>query len=104
MGTMVQLNGNYRSRRLTPQGEVLPNYVVNVGLRQDLIDERLSLVATVTDIFASLKRTTALNTSWLTENAVFSRDSRVFFFGLTYNFGSKTKKERDKSLQYDDNG
>jgi outer membrane receptor protein involved in Fe transport len=103
-GTMVQLNGNYHSPRLTPQGEVSPNYVINLGLRQDLLDERLSFVATVTDVFATLKRTTALNTIWLTENANFTRDSRVFFFGLTYNFGNKARKEKEKSLQYDDNG
>jgi hypothetical protein len=101
-GTMVQVNGNYRSRRLTPQGEVLPNYVVNLGFRQDLIDGRLSLVATVTDIFASLKRTTDLKTDWLAGNSTFTRDSRVIFLGLIYNFGSKLKKE--KALQYDDNG
>jgi hypothetical protein len=102
-GTMIQLNGNYRSPRLTPQGIVSSNYVVNIGFRQDLIAERLSLVATVSDVFASLKRTTDLNTSWLAENSTWARDSRVVFIGLTYHFGGLLKNNKDKSLQYDDN-
>lgn len=61
--TMFQVNSNYRSSRLTPQGEVSPSVVLNLGFRQDLIKGKLSLVATVSDIFASLKRKTDLNTA-----------------------------------------
>ncbi len=100
--TMIQINSNYRSSRLTPQGENLPSFVMNLGARQHLFDEKLSLIFTVSDIFRTLKRKTELNTAWLTQDMVNSRDSRVVFFGLTYHFGSPPKKSKDKSLEYDD--
>src|SRR5208283_5038341 len=40
-GTILQVNSNYRSRQLTPQGENLPSFVMNLGARQDISDERI---------------------------------------------------------------
>ena len=99
--TMVQLNSNYNAARLTPQGENASSYVVNIGLRQELFENSLSLVLTVADIFKSLKRETTINaidfTGWLNQK----RDSRVIYFGLTYTFGKPPKKVKDESLKYD---
>ena len=53
--TMFQVNSNYRSLRLTPQGEIGPSYGINCGIRQDLFNEHVSLVLTVSDIFNTLK-------------------------------------------------
>jgi outer membrane receptor protein involved in Fe transport len=99
--TMIQINSNYRSTRLTPQGENSPSFVLNMGLRQDLFNEKLSLILTVSDLLNTLKRKTDLNTPWLTENMVSTRDSRIVYLGLTYHFGTPAKKSKDKSLQYD---
>jgi outer membrane receptor protein involved in Fe transport len=99
--TMIQINSNYRSTRLTPQGENKPSFVLNIGFRQDLFNEKFSLILTVSDLLNTLKRKTDLNTPWLTENAVSTRDSRIVYFGLTYHFGTPAKKSKDKSLQYD---
>ncbi|MDP4117285.1 MAG: TonB-dependent receptor, partial [Bacteroidota bacterium] len=49
--TMLQINSNYRSARLTPQGEFKPSFVFNLGVRQDLFDNQLSLVFTISDLF-----------------------------------------------------
>jgi outer membrane receptor protein involved in Fe transport len=99
--TMIQINSNYRSTRLTPQGENRPSYVLNMGFRQDLFDEKFSLVLTVSDLLNTLKRKTELDTPWLNQNVVSTRDSRIVYFGLTYHFGTPAKKSKDKSLQYD---
>jgi outer membrane receptor protein involved in Fe transport len=99
--TMVQINSNYRSVRLTPQGENRPSFVLNMGLRQDVLEEKLSIIATVSDLLNTLKRKTDLNTAWLTENVVSTRDSRIVYLGLTYHFGAPAKKSRDKALQYE---
>jgi len=102
-GTMVQVNSNYRSLRLTPQGEIRPIFVLNLGFRQDLFDKQISLIATASDILHTLNRKTDLNNPWLTQNSVLSRDSRIVFIGLTYHFGIQPKRSKDKPLQYDDN-
>jgi outer membrane receptor protein involved in Fe transport len=99
--TMFQVNSNYRSLRLTPQGEIGPSYAVNCGLRQDLFNERVSLTATVSDIFNTLKQNTTLNTPDLNDYSTRQRDGRIIYFGVTYHFG-KTEKKKEK-MEYDDN-
>ncbi|MGD0339610.1 MAG: outer membrane beta-barrel family protein [Bacteroidota bacterium] len=101
--TMIQMNSNYRSSRLTPQGEFKPSFVMNLGVRQDLFDEKLSVVLTVSDILKTLKREMNLDTPWLNQNTVNNRDTRIIYFGLTYHFGTQAKKSKEKSLQYDNN-
>ncbi len=99
--TMFQLNSNYRSLRLTPQGKSDPSYSVNLGMRQDLFNERVSLILTVSDIFNSMKFKNTLDTPGLYDNSVRARDGRIAFFGVTYHFG-KTDKKKEK-MEYDDN-
>ena len=99
--TMLQLNSNFRSARLTPQGNQRPNYVVNLGLRQDMLEEKLSLTLTISDIFNSLKRENNIDTAWLVQNSVSSRNARIIYFGVTYRFGKTSQKSEEKSLQYD---
>ena len=101
-GTMLQVNANYQSYRLTPQGESRPSYVVNVGARQDLLDEKLSLSLTVADLFHTLKRQLELNTPILNQTVIKRRDSGIVYFGVTYHFGSQTKKTKEDQLRYDD--
>lgn len=100
--TMLQMNSNFRSVRLTPQGEYNASYVVNFGCRQDLFDEKVSLILTISDLFNSLKRKMELNTPILKQNTISERDSRIIYLGLTYHFGSSDKKSKDRKLEYDD--
>jgi outer membrane receptor protein involved in Fe transport len=99
--TMFQVNTNYRSLRLTPQGESAPSYAINCGIRQDLFNERVSLVLTVSDILNSMKFKNTLDTPALYDYSVRQRDGRIAFFGVTYHFG-KSQQKKDK-MEYDDN-
>ena len=98
---MLQLNSNYRSLRLTPKGETGPSYAINCGLRQDLFNERVSLVFTVSDIFNTLKQNNTLNTPSLNDYATRQRDGQIMYLGVTYHFG-KSEKKKEK-MEYDDN-
>lgn len=100
-GTMFQINANFNSVRLTPQGEYRPSYVVNVGARQDLLENRLALTMTVADLFHTLKRELILDTPVLNQTVVNKRDSGILYFGLTYHFGAQTKKSKEEQLKYD---
>jgi outer membrane receptor protein involved in Fe transport len=99
--TMFQLNTNYRSLRLTPQGEFKPSFVMNLGVRQDFLEDKFSFVLTVSDILKTLKREINLNTPLLLENTITNRDTQIIYIGITYHFGAPAKKAKDKSLQYD---
>jgi outer membrane receptor protein involved in Fe transport len=100
--SMVQMNANYNSRRLTPQGENLPTYVVNLGIRQELFENKVTMVLTVADLFNTLKRTTEVNTSFLNQTLVNARDARIVYFGFTYYFGTQRKKSKEETIKYDD--
>ncbi len=39
---LVQINAHYRSVKLTPQGRRLPLFLLNLGLRQDLFNQKVS--------------------------------------------------------------
>lgn len=99
--TMFQLNTNYRSLRLTPQGEFKPSFVMNFGVRQDIFDDKFSLVMTFSDILKTLKREINLDTPLLLENTITNRDTQIFYIGIMYHFGQPAKKQKEKTLQYD---
>ena len=98
---MLQLNSFYRSARLTPQGRNLANFVANLGMRQDLFNEKISISLTVSDIFNSRIFKTQLRTTWLNGDTRFSRNSRVVFLGAAYHFGKSTKKSEKKTLEFE---
>ncbi len=100
---MLQLNSNYRSVRLTPQGEFQPGYVVNLGAREEFFQGRLSLLLTVFNLFNTLKREIKVNSSQLTEHILGRGDSRIIYLGMSYNFGAHSKKSKGTELKYDGN-
>lgn len=99
--TMIQINSNYRSARLTPQGEYKPSFVFNLGMRQDFFDDQLSLIFTISDLFKTLRREMNLDTSWMKQTIINSRDSRIMYLGVTYHIGKPSKKAKEKAIQYD---
>ena len=92
-----QVNSNYRSLRLTPQGESLPTYVVNFALRQELFEGKLALVGTISNAFNSFKRENDVATDILHQHTIYKRDSRILMLGATYNFGNTNKHRKDKT-------
>ena len=100
-GTMAQVNAIYNSARLTPQGEYAPSYVVNLGMRQELMANKLSVVLTAADVFKTLRRDVTVSIPTLAQTVVNTRDARVLYLGLTYNLGTSPKKEKEGILKYD---
>ena len=56
--TLVQVNAGFRSTRLTPQGEMRPSAVFNVGLRRQLLKDALSATIAASDLFATQRQDT----------------------------------------------
>jgi outer membrane receptor protein involved in Fe transport len=100
--TMLQLSGNYRSARLTPQGKTFPTVVMNTGMRQDFLKNKLSVTLTASDLFNSLKQKNELNTPYLRQVAVGRRDGLIVYLGVSYRFGV-IKKAKEEKLQFDNN-
>ncbi len=101
--TVAQLSCNYRSARLTPQGKVYPTFVMNLGLRQDLFNKKLSLIFTASDLLSTLRQKTVINTAFLQQTSINRRDGLAVYFGLSYRFGKALKKTNEENLQFDNN-
>ena len=99
--TVFQVNGQYRSEVLTPQGFRKPSWVVNLGFRQDFWKKRLSFIATVSDLFNSQSMRLNINTPTLVQETTRRRDARVIYGGLLFNIGSSGKKQKEAKFEYD---
>jgi len=101
--TMVQLTSIYRSARQTAQGKIYPTFVMNIGARQNLFNNKLSITCTISDLFKTLEQRTLLQGISFKQNSYNRRDARVFYLGLSYRFGNSGKKQQEEKLQFDDN-
>ncbi|MBA2249326.1 MAG: TonB-dependent receptor [Chitinophagaceae bacterium] len=101
--TMLQVSSNFRSARLTPQGKTYGTIVFNAGMRQDLLKKKLTVTLTGSDLFKTLKQKTELNTPFLKQLSVGTRDARIIYLGVAYHFGKTTTKKPDEKLQFDNN-
>ncbi len=99
--TAFEANANYRSARLTPQGEARPSFVLNVGARQDLYRGRISLTLAVSDLLKTQRQETELDVAGIRQRVTTRRDSQIVYAGLTYHYG-RPEKKKDKPLQYED--
>jgi outer membrane receptor protein involved in Fe transport len=101
--TMFEVSSNYRSARLTPQGDARPSFGLNAGVRQGLLHDRLSFTLAVSDVFRTQLQDTQLDVSGIRQRVTNRRDSRIVFVGLTYHYGRPAKSEKkDKPIQYED--
>jgi len=101
--TVLQMNSYYRSSRLTPQGRYLGNFVANFGLRHSLLNDKISLILTISDIFKTRNQKIELRTAGLNRDVKANRDARTLYAGLIYYFGTSSKKNKEKPLEYDNN-
>jgi len=97
---VLQLTTNYSASRLTPQGKQLPSYILNIGLKQEVMKKKGALIVTISDLFNSLRNNTIVDTPELYETINRKRSARIVYLGFTYSFGTSKKKEN--SLKFDE--
>lgn len=98
--TVLQFSANYRGKRLTPQGYRLSTFGADLGIRHEL-RSNLSAVLVASDLFNSEKDETILDTPVLHDDSSRRRNSRYFYVGFVYSFGSMKKKGKDDVLQFE---
>jgi outer membrane receptor protein involved in Fe transport len=96
--TVLQVTSSYVAETLTPQGKQLPTFIMNTGLKQELLKSKLTFIMTVSDIFNSLRNRTLIDTPDLYEKIIRRRSARIIYAGFTYTFGNQKKK---KEMEYD---
>jgi outer membrane receptor protein involved in Fe transport len=98
--TVLQITSNYNARRLTPQGEMLPSFVMNSGFRQEFFKGKAAIILTVSDVFNSLRNNSVINTPELYQSVIRRRSARIIYAGFTYVFGNQNKK-KETQIKYD---
>ena len=99
--TVIQVNSNYISTRLTPQGKMFPTFFVNMGIRQDLWKRKASLILTVSDVFNTLRNNSELNTPILYDKTIRRRSPRIIYTGFVFNFGKSNEKQKEEQLKFE---
>ncbi len=99
--TMIQLNANYVSATLTPQGKRMPSFVMNMGFRQELLKKKASVLFTVSDLFNSLTSNSVVDTPELYQEVIRKRSARMIYLGFSYTFGKQLKKSKETQLKFD---
>ncbi|MBV9621814.1 MAG: TonB-dependent receptor [Gammaproteobacteria bacterium] len=98
----AQLTLSRTARRLTPQGEIAPITVVNVGYRRRLSDS-LNAVATAADLFSGQRYERTLLTPALSGFYRRSVHGGVVWVGLIYRLGGSAKeKDKGPAFEYDE--
>ena len=110
---MAQLNTRYTAKTLTPQGYRQPSYIMNLGARYNFLNNRASLLFTVSDVFNSFRQVTVINIdspnllSQNNEEVLVSRriehrrTSQIFNLGFVYRFG-RQQRPVEVPLRFDE--
>lgn len=96
-----QLRADYRAPRIQPQGRSLANFVMDAGLKMDVLNDQGSIMLNVRDLFNQRR--------WAgyTETDLFRQDyerrwrKRTFTLSLSYRFGRQDSKSRNTRDQGD---
>lgn len=100
--TVLQVTSNYVGRRLTPQGEIRPSFVLNTGLKQEFSKRKAALIITVSDLFNSLRNNSVVDIPELKQTVVRRRSARIIYAGFSWTFGSQNNnKRKELKMNYD---
>lgn len=99
---MIQLNARYRSATLIPQGRRDADCRINLGMKYDISRTRLSLLASVTDLLDTYRKSYTLDTPELKQKVERWRNPRIFYIGASYQFGGNKSKKQNAKLEYDE--
>lgn len=99
--TFMQVNANFWSPRLTPQGRDLALFYINTGFRQEVFKKKGSITLTVSDLFNTMKWSSEIDTPELRQKFSGKRKSQIVYLGFTYHFGKVFKKGND-DLKFDE--
>lgn len=83
---------------MLPQGQIEPQYSLNMGLRKDIFNGKATISANVSDIFNTRNFRITTDNPRFDEKRVFQRETRVGTLAFTYRFGGfKEKSEGNGS-------
>lgn len=91
--TSVQLVNNYTGPIIALTSKMKPQFSVDIAVKRDFFDNKLSLTARATDIFNTLKSSYASWGTNFTADNWRKMQTRIFYISASYNFGTNGSKK-----------
>jgi iron complex outermembrane receptor protein len=93
----MQVQGNYRGPIVQPQGQIEPQWSVNLGLKREVLAGKGTVSLNVTDIFNTRNFRITTSDPRFDQTRTFQRETRIGTLSFTYRFGgfSEKREERD---------
>lgn len=91
-----QFTFNFRSPRVAAQGKNMNTYFMNVGLKRQFLDKKLSLSFNIRDILNSNKRNVESWSDSFHQISKTTRNGRTFNLNASYSFGNNNNKNGKK--------
>ncbi len=101
--TSLQFNLSYNSSVLTPQGTKDPIFYINLGYKQLLFYDQLSITFTISDMLDTYKENWNLDTPEISQTTKLYRKEPVFYIGFSWRFGESYQGDR-KQLEFEEEG
>lgn len=96
----VQLGGRYRSKQIFPQGYRKPNYSMDLGIRKNFFDRKLTVALSCRDLLDSRKFETFTEGADFTRHQLNRRGSRKVNLTLTWSFGNNKPTKNHNEPQH----
>jgi hypothetical protein len=101
--TSFQLNLSYNSSVLTPQGQKESIFFANIGYKQLLFSDQLSITFTISDVFNTYNEKLNINIPELNQSTQLYRREPVFYIGASWRFGESYQGD-EKKLEFEAEG
>lgn len=98
----IQLNARFRGAQLVPQGRRDADCRINLGMKYDIPSIGLSVLASVTDLLDTYRKSYTLDTPELKQKVEARRNPRIFYIGLSWQFGTGKNKKHHTEVEYDE--
>jgi iron complex outermembrane recepter protein len=92
----VQTQANYRGPIVLPQGQIEPQWTLNIGVRKDVLDGKGTVSLNVSDIFNTRNFRITTEDPRFTQFRQFQRESRIGTLSFTYRFGGFKDKNQER--------
>lgn len=99
--TSLQLTGYYNSKSVRSQGELSSFYFLDIALKQQFMNDRLSISLQCKDILQSLNYELTTYTANMDLLGDFNNESPIVLFGVSYKLSNYKKKTKDVQTEFD---
>lgn len=99
--TRIQLDGNFVGPSATTQGKTSSFWYVNLAVRQQLMDRKLTATLSFRDVFNSARYTSNINTSNLKSITRIRPDYPLITLNLSYTFNNFKAKSTERRTDHD---